>query len=106
MARVSQFETVRICPPIDTVANFAGSKRFRLTPGTAFVTMCGSRTSQMRHSIDRVAVLGAGTMGAQIAAHLANAGIPCYLLDIVPTELNAEEKRKGLTLEDARVRNR
>ena len=45
-------------------------------------------------------------MGAQIAAHLANAGIPCYLLDIVPTELNAEEKRKGLTLEDARVRNR
>jgi 3-hydroxyacyl-CoA dehydrogenase len=26
--------------------------------------------------IERAAVLGAGTMGAQIAAHLANAGIP------------------------------
>ena len=29
-------------------------------------------------------VLGAGTMGAQIAAHLANAGIHTFLLDIVP----------------------
>jgi len=51
-------------------------------------------------------VLGAGTMGARIAAHLANAGIPCYLLDIVPKELNAEEKRKGMTLETPAVRNR
>src|SRR5215467_1384500 len=34
--------------------------------------------------INRVAVLGAGTMGARIASHLANAGIPCYLLDIAP----------------------
>ena len=45
-------------------------------------------------------------MGARIAAHLANAGIPCYLLDIVPRELNADEKRKGLTLESPAVRNR
>jgi 3-hydroxyacyl-CoA dehydrogenase len=45
-------------------------------------------------------------MGARIAAHLANAGIPCYLLDIIPPELNADEKRKGLTLQDPRVRNR
>jgi len=45
-------------------------------------------------------------MGARIAAHLANAGIPCYLLDIVPPELNADEKRKGLTLEKPAVRNR
>ena len=29
-------------------------------------------------------VLGAGTMGAQIAAHLANAGVHTHLLDIVP----------------------
>ena len=29
-----------------------------------------------------VAVLGAGTMGAQIAAHFANAGVPALLLDI------------------------
>src|SRR5438105_908593 len=34
--------------------------------------------------INKAAVLGAGTMGARIAAHLANAGLPCYLLDIPP----------------------
>lgn len=35
------------------------------------------------NSIRRVAVLGAGTMGSRIAAHLANAGYPVLLLDIV-----------------------
>ncbi|HYL92394.1 MAG TPA: 3-hydroxyacyl-CoA dehydrogenase NAD-binding domain-containing protein [Alphaproteobacteria bacterium] len=35
---------------------------------------------------NKVAVLGAGTMGARIAAHMANAGVPCTLLDIVPTD--------------------
>src|SRR5215831_4843262 len=39
--------------------------------------------------VKKAAVLGAGTMGAQIAAHLANAGIPVLLLDIVPPESNA-----------------
>jgi 3-hydroxyacyl-CoA dehydrogenase len=34
--------------------------------------------------VRRAAVLGAGTMGSRIAAHLANAGIPVLLLDIVP----------------------
>lgn len=34
--------------------------------------------------VKKAAVLGAGTMGAQIAAHLANAGIPTLLLDIAP----------------------
>ncbi len=56
--------------------------------------------------IRRVAVLGAGTMGARIAAHLANASIPCFLLDIIPKDLAPEEKAKGLTLADPRVRNR
>src|SRR5579862_4044445 len=60
----------------------------------------------MKSSIDKVAVLGAGTMGARIAAHLANAGVPCWLLDIVPAELTAEDKARGLTLADPRVRNR
>src|SRR6204780_1369385 len=36
--------------------------------------------------INRVAILGAGTMGARIAAHFANAGVPSYLLDIVPQD--------------------
>ncbi|HET7748067.1 MAG TPA: 3-hydroxyacyl-CoA dehydrogenase NAD-binding domain-containing protein, partial [Terriglobales bacterium] len=37
----------------------------------------------MGKNIQKVAVLGAGTMGSRIAAHLANAGIQCLLLDIV-----------------------
>src|ERR1700688_219541 len=39
--------------------------------------------------INRVAILGAGTMGARIAAHFANAGVPSYLLDIVPQDVPA-----------------
>jgi 3-hydroxyacyl-CoA dehydrogenase len=37
--------------------------------------------------INKVAILGAGTMGARIAAHFANAGVPSYLLDIVPGDV-------------------
>ena len=40
-----------------------------------------SPESTVRH-IRSVAVLGAGTMGAQIAAHIANAGVPVVLLDL------------------------
>jgi len=40
--------------------------------------------------IHKVAVLGAGTMGARIAAHFANAGVPSLLLDIVPPNLPAD----------------
>jgi 3-hydroxyacyl-CoA dehydrogenase len=56
--------------------------------------------------IRKVAVLGAGTMGARIAAHLANASVPSVLLDIVPQELTPEERAKGLTLSHPKVRNR
>src|SRR5215471_7950127 len=37
------------------------------------------------YQIRKAAVLGAGVMGAAIAAHLANVGIPSLLLDIVPS---------------------
>ncbi|MBA3354292.1 MAG: 3-hydroxyacyl-CoA dehydrogenase, partial [Blastocatellia bacterium] len=57
-------------------------------------------------NITKAAVLGAGTMGAGIAAHLANAGIPTLLLDMAPRELTPEEEAKGLTLESPKVRNR
>jgi len=55
--------------------------------------------------IEKAAVLGAGTMGAQIAAHLANAGIPVLLLDIAPRELTPDQQAKNLTLESKAVRN-
>jgi len=60
----------------------------------------------MRQKIRKAAVLGAGAMGSAIAAHLANVGIPSFLLDIVPNELTGAEKKKGLTLENPEVRNR
>jgi len=45
--------------------------------------------------IRRAAVLGAGTMGSRIAAHLANAGIPTLLLDLVPDDKNAAPLAKA-----------
>jgi len=44
--------------------------------------------------VHRVAVLGAGTMGARIAAHIANAGVPCYLFDIVPPDADGPARNQ------------
>ncbi|MBP1694422.1 MAG: 3-hydroxyacyl-CoA dehydrogenase NAD-binding, partial [Chloroflexi bacterium] len=60
----------------------------------------------MNYELKRAVVVGAGTMGAAIAAHLANAGIPVTLLDITPNKLTPQEEKKGLTLADGEVRNR
>src|SRR5204863_7791505 len=49
------------------------------------------RVRSMTADVRSIAVLGAGTMGAQIAAHFANAGVPALLLD-----LTADVARKGL----------
>jgi len=57
-------------------------------------------------NITKAAVIGSGVMGSGIAAHLANAGIPCLLLDIVPKDLTPEEEKAGLTLDHPKVRNR
>jgi len=53
--------------------------------------------------VKKAAVLGAGTMGAQIAAHLANAGIPTLLLDIVPREETQPAGQKSGALPDGRA---
>ena len=55
-------------------------------------------------TIRRAAVIGAGNMGAQIAAHLANVGIPSLLMDVVPGELLPEEQKRGLTLQSPEAR--
>jgi 3-hydroxyacyl-CoA dehydrogenase len=57
--------------------------------------------SEQQNSIEpflvrRAAVLGAGTMGSRIAAHLANAGIPSLLLDIVPREDTSARNKLAL----------
>lgn len=54
----------------------------------------------MSYRIDKVAIIGAGTMGGGIAAHLANIGIEVLLLDIVTPGLSQEE------LKDPESRNR
>ena len=56
--------------------------------------------------IKRCAVIGAGVMGATIAAQLANVGIETVLIDIVLPELTDDEKKKGLTRESQEFRNK
>ncbi|MDI6770581.1 MAG: 3-hydroxyacyl-CoA dehydrogenase/enoyl-CoA hydratase family protein [Anaerolineales bacterium] len=46
----------------------------------------------MKYHIHKAVVIGAGTMGASLAAHLANAGVPVTLLDIVPKDAPAGDK--------------
>jgi 3-hydroxyacyl-CoA dehydrogenase len=60
----------------------------------------------MSKRIEKAGVIGAGVMGAAIAAHLANVGIETILLDIVPPELTEEDKKKGISLESKSFRNR
>ncbi len=56
----------------------------------------------MADGIKRTAVLGAGTMGAAIAAHLANAGVKVLLLDIVPEGEQDRNKISRMGLERAK----
>lgn len=60
----------------------------------------------MNRKIKKVAILGSGIMGSRIACHFANIGVQVLLLDIVPSELTAEEEARGLTLTHPAVRNR
>ena len=74
--------------------------------GVASIRKDNSVRDGQYRQIKRVAVIGAGTMGSQIAAHIANVGIPCDLLDIPPTELTPDERTNHLTLDSPTVRNR
>lgn len=60
----------------------------------------------MKRKIGKVAIIGSGVMGSQIACHFANIGVEVLLLDIVPRELLEKESKSGLTLNDKIVRNR
>ena len=60
----------------------------------------------MNRRISKVAVLGSGIMGSGIACHFANIGVEVLLLDITPKELNSNEKKNNLTLDNPKVKNR
>ncbi len=60
----------------------------------------------MDRKIKKAGVIGAGVMGATIAAQLANVGIETILLDIVPPQLTDDDKKKGLTGESKGFRNK
>ena len=60
----------------------------------------------MNRRISKVAVLGSGIMGSGIACHFANIGVEVLLLDISPKELNSNEKKNNLTLDNPKVKNR
>ncbi len=71
------------------------------------LTLIRGIANMTRHlNIKKAAVIGAGTMGSGIAAHLANCGIPSLLMDIVPPELSEEEKAKGVDKNSPKFRNR
>ena len=48
------------------------------------------RRGGSRYEVHRVGVLGSGTMGARIAAHIANVGLPVLLLDMASSEANRD----------------
>jgi 3-hydroxyacyl-CoA dehydrogenase len=58
------------------------------------------RGTGMEPELRTAAVIGAGTMGAGIAALLAEKGMDTFLLDVVPSEVTESERDAGLTLED------
>lgn len=60
----------------------------------------------MDRIIKKIAVLGSGTMGTQIACHFANIGLEVLLLDMVPKEFSEEDKNKGVSKEDKAFRNK
>ncbi len=60
----------------------------------------------MEKKIKKASVIGAGVMGATIAAQLANVGIETSLLDIIPPELTDDDKKKGLTKESKAFRDK
>jgi 3-hydroxyacyl-CoA dehydrogenase len=60
----------------------------------------------MEKKIEKAGVIGAGVMGATIAAQLANVGIETTLLDIVPPDLAEADQSKGLTEESEAFRNK
>lgn len=64
----------------------------------------GALSPRMR--VRRATVIGAGVMGAGIAAQFANAGVPVRLLDMPSAEVSDDDRRAGRGAGDPDIRNR
>lgn len=60
------------------------------SPALASTRVNGAASALRPRPFRTAAVLGAGVMGSQIAAHLANAGLEVLLLDVAPGEIGRE----------------
>ena len=60
----------------------------------------------MQYQMNQVAIIGAGVMGASIAALIAGTGTPVVLLDILPWGISTEELAKGLSNSDKVFRDK
>jgi 3-hydroxyacyl-CoA dehydrogenase len=68
------------------MSNVATATPPQVRPDGAAPSSAGAAAKPGHQRINKVAVLGAGTMGARIAAHFANGGTRCILLDMVPPD--------------------
>src|SRR6266568_3546963 len=77
------------------------TRRWALLPSASVVVRASPPLlrgcHKMPYHIRKAAVLGAGVMGAAIAAHLANVGIPSLLLDIVPPDAGKDRDKIART---------
>src|SRR5512138_751825 len=62
---------------------------------TLRATQPADREVTMKYHVHKAVVIGSGTMGAAIAAHLANAGVPVTLLDIVPKDASSTDDKEA-----------
>src|SRR5438270_3940772 len=72
----------------------AGDRLMPPSSTAALSTQPATKPAAKHRQINRVAVVGAGTMGSRIAAHMTNAGVPVVLLDIVPPSTDASAPKQ------------
>src|ERR1700756_3564099 len=72
----------------------AGACKMPPSSTAAPSTQSTSGLMSRHRQINKIAVLGAGTMGSRIAAHMTNAGLPVVLLDIVPPGIDANAPKQ------------
>ena len=77
------------------VIQYASHRSGKSPAGACNMPPSTTEATSIRHrQINKVAVLGAGTMGSRIAAHITNAGLPVVMLDIVPPGTDASAPKQ------------